>query len=299
MNDTIESELSPAFCNMLWQALRATLAARRAARCVSARAPLRPQPAASNGGCCWRSTCCSRRSPSGCFSIPSARLDDSGLRILVATGEGLAAGVVLLAGCVLVFRKRAGIVLLHAGVALLMFSELWTGLTANEAQMTIAEGETANYASDIRTDRAGRDRPLGSEHDRVTVVPAVAAREQRRRGRADRARRPAVHDPGAPLAAEFVASRRRRPASRIPPPPAAGRQLVADEVRRGDRRRHASKRRFPGRLRRAVLERRLASRSARTCSAPELNDAAGRSRRQDVRPRAAATSGSTIPSRSR
>ena len=48
------------------------------------------------------------------------------------------------------FRKRAGIVLLHAGVALIMANELVVHFLHKEEQMTIAEGRTVNYAADIR-----------------------------------------------------------------------------------------------------------------------------------------------------
>ena len=45
---------------------------------------------------------------------PEARLDDSGIRILWELTKCSFAGLVLLTGCVMVFRKRAGIVLLHS-----------------------------------------------------------------------------------------------------------------------------------------------------------------------------------------
>ncbi|MEM1305307.1 MAG: cytochrome c biogenesis protein ResB, partial [Planctomycetota bacterium] len=63
------------------------------------------------------------------------------------------------------------IVLLHAGVGMLLASELVTDLTANEARMSIAEGQTASYTYDIRnTELAIVDR-TSSEADRVVVVP--------------------------------------------------------------------------------------------------------------------------------
>ena len=57
---------------------------------------------------------------------PDARLDNSGIRILWQLAKGCASGIVLLVGCVMVFRKRAGIVLLHGGIALIMLTELFT-----------------------------------------------------------------------------------------------------------------------------------------------------------------------------
>jgi peptidoglycan/xylan/chitin deacetylase (PgdA/CDA1 family) len=60
------------------------------------------------------------------------------------------AGLILLAGCVLVFKKRAGVVVLHGGVALMMLSELLVGVAAVESQMHIIEGESANFVQDVR-----------------------------------------------------------------------------------------------------------------------------------------------------
>jgi ABC-type transport system involved in cytochrome c biogenesis permease subunit len=170
MNDTLESELSPAFCNGLWQSLRATLAGfalaggyllvlsfgrRRAEWCLLLSIDLLIGAVAV-----WL------------FLRPDVRLDDSGLRILWQLVKGLAAGGIMLTGCVMAFRKRAGIVLLHGGVALMMCSELWTGLTANEAQMRITEGETTNFTSDIRTTELAVIDHSNPDHDRVTVIPA-------------------------------------------------------------------------------------------------------------------------------
>ena len=170
MNDSVESELSPAFTNLLWQCFRgglvvATLALAYAVLFLGANM---------------------RRFEWGvllCVNVllallavyllanPEARLDDSGLRILWQLVKGTAAGIVLLVGCVLVFRKRAGIVLLHGGIALLMLSELMTGIAAEESRMEIAEGQTVNYSDDIRTAELAVIDRSPADHDRVTVVP--------------------------------------------------------------------------------------------------------------------------------
>ena len=170
MNNTLESELSPGFCNGLWHALRATLAG-----------------LALGGGYLLVLTFERRRTEwylllaidvllsavaVWLFLHPDVHLDDSGLRILWQLVKGLAAGGILLTGCVMAFRKRAGVVLLHGGVALMMCSELWTGMTANEAQMRITEGQTTNFTSDIRTTEFAVVDHSNPDHDRVTVVPA-------------------------------------------------------------------------------------------------------------------------------
>ncbi len=80
-----------------------------------------------------------------------AALGDSSMRILWQLIQGLLCGVSLLFGAVYLFNQRAGIVVMHLGVALLMISELLVSLAAVEQQMTISEGETTSFAQDIRT----------------------------------------------------------------------------------------------------------------------------------------------------
>ena len=176
MNDTLESELSPQFCQRLWLSLRAALASLALA-----------------GG--YVLVINSQRRPAEWYMLlgadlvltavvvalflrPDLRLDDSGLRILWQLAKGLGAGGILLVGCAMVFRKRAGIVLLHGGVALMMCSELWTGLTAHEAQMRISEGETTNFTSDNRTAELVVIDRTNPDHDRETVIPASLLIEQ-------------------------------------------------------------------------------------------------------------------------
>lgn len=55
------------------------------------------------------------------------------------------AGAVLLWGCVLVFNRRAGIVLLHGGLIFMLVSEGVTGLFALEGNLSIDEGQASNF----------------------------------------------------------------------------------------------------------------------------------------------------------
>ena len=80
-----------------------------------------------------------------------AQLDDSSMRILWQLVKGTIAGLVLLLGCWMVFKKRAGVVLIHGGIGLMMLSELLVGMTAVESQISLLEGERANFARDIRS----------------------------------------------------------------------------------------------------------------------------------------------------
>ncbi len=100
-----------------------------------------------------------------------ASLGASSMRILWQLIKGGLAGLVLLAGCWLVFRKRAGIVLLHAGVGLVMANELVVYGLHSEGQMRIREGETINYTQDIRTIELAVVDPSNPKTDDVVVVP--------------------------------------------------------------------------------------------------------------------------------
>ncbi|HEX3726307.1 MAG TPA: hypothetical protein VHV08_08690, partial [Pirellulales bacterium] len=100
-----------------------------------------------------------------------ASLGDSSMRILWQLIKGGLAAVVLLGGCLLVFRKRAGIVLLHAGVALVMANELVVYSLHVEGQMHIQEGETVNYVQDIRTVELAVVDPSNPKTDDVVVIP--------------------------------------------------------------------------------------------------------------------------------
>jgi len=104
----------------------------------------------------------------------AARLDDSSMRILWQLSKGTLAALVLLAGCVMVFRKRAGVVLLHGGVGMMMLGELLVGLTAVEGRMRIREGESVNYVYDIRAlELAVVDKSQAGRHDVVSVPESM------------------------------------------------------------------------------------------------------------------------------
>ncbi|MBC7821077.1 MAG: cytochrome c biogenesis protein ResB, partial [Planctomycetaceae bacterium] len=100
----------------------------------------------------------------------AARLDDSSMRILWQLLKATFAAVVMLIGCVMVFKKRAGIVLLHGGIGLMMFSELLVGLTAVEAQISLEEGQTTNFASDHRSSELAFVESSGTESETHIVV---------------------------------------------------------------------------------------------------------------------------------
>ena len=107
-----------------------------------------------------------------------AELSGPSMRILWQLMKGGFAGLMLLAGCVALFRKRAGIVLLHAGIGLMMINELVVYALHSEGQMQIREGETVNYVQDIRTLELAVVDPSNAEHDDVVVVPQRMLKQQ-------------------------------------------------------------------------------------------------------------------------
>ncbi|HEY2841509.1 MAG TPA: cytochrome c biogenesis protein CcsA [Pirellulales bacterium] len=123
----------------------------------------------------------------------SAMLGDSSMRILWQLLKALCASIVLLAGCVLLFQKRAGIVLLHAGVALMMINEIVVYGLHQEGMMQIQEGQTVDYSQDLREIELAIIDPSGDEVDDVTVVPNSRLKEGER-----------ISDPQLPFDVEVV-----------------------------------------------------------------------------------------------
>jgi len=68
--------------------------------------------------------------------------------------------------------KRAGMIATHAGVLLLLVGEFVTGAFAKEGNMTIAEGQSANYIEDTRTSELAIIDRSDPADDLVVVVPA-------------------------------------------------------------------------------------------------------------------------------
>ncbi len=104
----------------------------------------------------------------------SSRLSDPSMRILWQLLKGQFAATVLLAGSILLFRKRGGVVLLHAGIGLLMFSEMLVAWTAVESQMTMYEGESTNYAQDHRYAELAVVRPARYQFEQTGLLDAGA-----------------------------------------------------------------------------------------------------------------------------
>ena len=101
----------------------------------------------------------------------AATEDDAYWRVLWRLIKGGGVGVILLAGCILVFKKRAGVVLVHAGIIVMFVAEFVTGVSAIEARMRLEQGETKQYVERSReVELAVIDRS-DPETDQVISVP--------------------------------------------------------------------------------------------------------------------------------
>lgn len=67
--------------------------------------------------------------------------------------------------------RKSGIALIHTGLIVLIFSEFVTGLFAEEGQMTIFEGGTANYVEDIREVELAIVDKTAPQFDDVAAIP--------------------------------------------------------------------------------------------------------------------------------
>ena len=101
----------------------------------------------------------------------AGRPADASLRILWQLTQGTVASIALLGGCWAVFGARAGIVLLHGGIGLMMFYELHVALTAVETQMNLVEGERSNFVHDIRTCELAIVDVTDPKEDHVVAIP--------------------------------------------------------------------------------------------------------------------------------
>ncbi len=80
----------------------------------------------------------------------AAFIGDSAMRILWQMMQCLAPTLVILFGARQIFGRKAGIVLIHAGVAILMLNEIYVSVFVIEQRIQFFEGEKANYGVDLR-----------------------------------------------------------------------------------------------------------------------------------------------------
>ncbi|MEE9369283.1 MAG: cytochrome c biogenesis protein ResB [Pontiella sp.] len=100
----------------------------------------------------------------------AATESDAFWRVFLRLGRGTLAAVVFYIACFLLYRKRAGIVLLHAGILFLLVGEFITALYAVEATMTIKEGETVNFIDHSQQLELAFTDTSHPDYETVTVI---------------------------------------------------------------------------------------------------------------------------------
>jgi hypothetical protein len=101
----------------------------------------------------------------------AATEDDAFWRVFLRLGRGTLAAIVLYVACVLLYNKRAGMVLLHAGILFLLVGEFITAQFAVESTLTIREGETATYLDRSQQLELAFTETSNPDRDIVTAIP--------------------------------------------------------------------------------------------------------------------------------
>lgn len=101
----------------------------------------------------------------------AATEDDAFWRVFLRLGRGTLAAVVLFIACHLLYKKRAGMVLLHGGILFLLVGEFITAHYAVEANIALKEGETVNYVDRTQQLELAFTETSNPDRDVVTVIP--------------------------------------------------------------------------------------------------------------------------------
>ena len=83
------------------------------------------------------------------FQGSSAFIGNDAMRVVWRLVQGSVAASVLYIGALMVFRRKAGIVVIHAGLLLLMIGELYTTYSAAEQRLFFYEGDTTQHTVDV------------------------------------------------------------------------------------------------------------------------------------------------------
>ena len=109
----------------------------------------------------------------GWGSAPVATTEsDAFWRVLFRLGRGTLAAVILFIACYFLYKKRAGMVLLHAGILMLLIGEFFTALFAVESTMTVREGQAINFIDRSQRFEIAFIETSNPNFDRVTIIPA-------------------------------------------------------------------------------------------------------------------------------
>ncbi len=100
----------------------------------------------------------------------SAFIGDSAMRVLWRLIQGTIAAIVCYLGALLVFRRKAGIVVVHSGLLLLMAGELLTSLSAIEQRMFFYEGDTTSHTFNVDESEVALISPVADDKETVVAL---------------------------------------------------------------------------------------------------------------------------------
>lgn len=101
----------------------------------------------------------------------AAFIGEAAMRVMWQMIQATMAACVAYAACLVLFKRKAGMVLLHLGVAGLMMNEIFVTVTNNEQRMTVFENETVSHAIDIRHTELAVIDVSDPEFDSIVTVP--------------------------------------------------------------------------------------------------------------------------------
>ncbi|KAA5544466.1 cytochrome C biogenesis protein [Roseiconus nitratireducens] len=123
--------------------------------------------------------------------VSGVRISDPGLRIVWQLTKGLGAGVILLVGCILLFGRQGGNLLLHLGVGLLMVGQFAFGDRQLEQRISLVEGASTNSLINLdKVELAFINSQEGK--DEVTAIPGSRLEQASRTG-------DLIQDPSLPV----------------------------------------------------------------------------------------------------
>ncbi len=98
-------------------------------------------------------------------------IGDSGMRILWQLVQSTLAASLALVACLMLFNRKAGIVLLHLGVAGLMLNEVYVTVTNVEQRMLLFEGDKIAHTIDVRSSELAIIDRSDPNEDVIHVIP--------------------------------------------------------------------------------------------------------------------------------
>ncbi len=105
-------------------------------------------------------------------------------KILIPIPGGTLLGILLIVNLLAAHASRfklrwnkAGMIVIHSGILLMLLGEIFTGLLGREAQMTVSEGKTLNYSTFPREIELVVIRPDDDGLETVTAIPQARLKD--------------------------------------------------------------------------------------------------------------------------